>query len=151
MSPKMKHSLNSPSIKLFMRSLSGVEEFVDINFTSTQGFLLEGPCNNPPPHTFSVMQFVIFFSNFSSLDPHTLYIYISCLYTFHTHTRLCLLKIKIKNCTILVRVVSLPNENTWVIHRYDNRTFPSGTKHVSVQYTFYTRQDIIIEFDKLFV
>lgn len=134
-----------------MRSLSGVEEFVDINFTSTQGFLLEGPCNNPPPHTFSVMQFVIFFSNFSSLNPHTLYIYISCLYTFHTHTRLCLLKIKIKNCTILVRVVSLPNENTWVIHRYDNRTFPSGTKHVSVQYTFYTRQDIIIEFDKLFV
>lgn len=47
MSPKVKHSLNSPSIKSFMRSLSGVEEFVDINFTSTQGFLLEGPCNNP--------------------------------------------------------------------------------------------------------
>lgn len=54
-------------------------------------------------------------------------------------------------CTILIRVVSLPDENTWVIHGYDNRTFPSGTKHVSVQYTFYTRQDIIFEFDKLFV
>lgn len=70
------------------------------------------------------------------------------VYISYTHTFI-FLKIKIKNCTILVRVVSLPNENTWVIHRYDNRTFPSGTKHVSVQYTFYIRQDIIIEFDKL--